>query len=110
MIPEAPDLSERSDGRTARLELLHVWIADRNAGDRLRDPTDPSDPPGSGKFGTSCERMHVANCNPAACPVAALPLSPLEAPHAASASEKAMAIAWIGGCAAHWSGLRVRCA
>jgi hypothetical protein len=49
--------------------LLHAVFADWNAGDDGLTPAIGWNPPplapGSGKFGTSCERMHSANLSPA---------------------------------------------
>src|ERR1035441_106661 len=49
--------------------LAHACFADWNAGDDGLTPAIGWNPPplapGSGKFGTSCERMHSANLSPA---------------------------------------------
>ena len=71
-------------------KLLHALWADWNAGDSglIPEPTGiltPPPPPGSGKFGTPCERMQSANLIPVEAPPA--PVDELdEEPHAATAS------------------------
>jgi hypothetical protein len=77
-------LSAEPVDRPVGTSLLHVCIADRKAGDCLWMPLNPPGAPRSGKFGTPCDRMQLANLTPEAlpCPVPAEILGPLEAPQA----------------------------
>src|ERR1039458_4934613 len=77
-------------GRPPGCSLLHVCSADTNAGacSLIPEPGPPTGEPGSGKFGTPCERMQSANSSASVSPlpVPAALLAPPADPHAATAS------------------------
>src|ERR1019366_3580109 len=86
-------------GRPPGCSLLHVCSADTNAGacSLIPEPGPPTGEPGSGKFGTPCERMQSANSSASVSPlpVPAALLGLPEDPQAATASTQLTAASAI---------------
>lgn len=85
------------------ISFIHVFWADWNAGDwglipELAPIWTPPDEPGSGKFGTPCERMQSANLMPEASALENPGREFADDPHAASASAHPAATRAIAKC------------